>query len=110
MCKRSNRFIPIPEIELIIDEYKKLKADIDILNINKNNKALLVKGENFEMEFDSIMDTVIYFKNIGIILERKTLNMKINKVKQYKGYLFSYKKLYILYYLNYKSIILNNFY
>ena len=92
LCKHSNRFIPIPEIELIIDEYKKLKVDIDILNINKKNKTLLVKGENFEMEFDSIMDTARYFKSIGIILVIKTLNMKINKGKQYKGYLFSYKK------------------
>ena len=92
LCKHSNSFIPIPKIELIKDEYKKLKVDIDILNINKKNKALLVKGENFEMEFDSIMDTVRYFNNIGIILERKTLNKKINRGKEYKGYLFSYKK------------------
>lgn len=42
------------------------------------------------MEFDSIMDTVRYFKNIGIGLERKTLNLKIDKGLDYKGYKFSY--------------------
>ncbi len=49
LCKHSDKFIPIAEIGLIIDEYKKLKVDIDTLNLNNKNKSLLVKGENFEM-------------------------------------------------------------
>lgn len=92
LCKYSEKYIPIPEIELIIDEYKKLKVDIDTLKLNNKNKPLLVKGENFEKEFDSILDIVRYFENIGIKLDRKTLNVRINSGKEYKGYLFSYKK------------------
>lgn len=92
LCKYSDKYIPIPEIELIIDEYKKLKVDIDTLKLNNKNKPLLVKGENFEKVFDSILDAVRYFENIGIKLDRKTLNVRINSGKEYKGYFFSYKK------------------
>lgn len=92
LCKYSDKFVPIEEIELIINEYKKLKVDIDTVKLNKKNKPLLVKGENFEMEFDSIMNTIRYFKEKGITLDRKSLYLKINDGKAYKGYIFSYKK------------------
>lgn len=91
LCKHSDEFISIPELELIKDEYQKTKVDLDTLNINNKNKPLLVTGVNFEMEFESIIDTVRYFKNIDIVLDRKTLNTKINKGEEYKGYLFTYK-------------------
>jgi len=91
LCKYSDKFMPMPEIELMIEEYKKLKVDLDTVKINNKNKPLLVKGKNFEMEFDSILDTVKYFKGLGIDLDRKTLNIKINNGNEYKGYIFSYK-------------------
>ncbi len=57
------------------------------------------------------MDNLRYFKNIGIVLDRKTLNIKINNGKQYKGYLFYYKKklIYLIYHVSDKFIILSNF-
>ena len=91
LCEYSDKFIPMSEIELIIEEYKKLKVDLDIVNINKKNKPLLVKDKIFEMEFDSILDTVKYFKSLGKYLDRKTLNIKIKNGKEYKGYIFSSK-------------------
>lgn len=91
LCKYSDKFMPIPEIKLIIEEYKKLKVDLEDVKFNKKNKPLLVTGKNFEKEFDSILDAVKYFKNLGIDLDRKTLNIKINNGKEYKGYVFSYK-------------------
>lgn len=88
LCKYSCKFTPIPELELLINEYKKLKVNVNTLNPNKKNKPLLVKGKNFEKKFDSIMDTIRFFKEMGIVLDRKTLNIKIKTGKEYKGYYF----------------------
>nr|UEX92742.1 hypothetical protein [Ophiocordyceps lanpingensis] len=65
------------EVGLIIDEYKKLKVnpDLDSLKINKKNKPILVKGENFEKQFESITDTIKYFDSLNIKLDRKSLNL-----------------------------------
>ena len=49
LCKYSDNTLPdnFEEIGLIIDEYKKLKIDLDSLTINKKNKPILVKGAKF---------------------------------------------------------------
>ena len=74
LCKYSYKTLPgnFEEVGLIIDEYKKLKIDTDSIEVNRKNKPILVKGENFEKEFESIMDTVKYFDTLNIKLDRKT--------------------------------------
>ena len=79
------------EVGLIIDEYKKLKVNSDSLRVNKKNKRILVKGENFEKRFESIIDSIRYFETLGIKLDRKTLNIRLKEGKEYKGYFFSYE-------------------
>ena len=95
LCKYSSNILPgkFKEVGLIIDEYKKLKgeSDSESLIVNKKNKSLLVKKENFEKEFESIMSTVEYFRALGIKLDRKTLNVCLKDGKEYRGYYFSYK-------------------
>jgi hypothetical protein len=95
LCKYSIKGLPynFEELSLIIDEYKKLKVDtnLDSLKVNKKNKPLLVKGKNFEKEFKSIKDTIRYFDNKDIKLDRKTLNLRLKNSKNYKGYYFTYK-------------------
>jgi hypothetical protein len=95
LCTHSDNTLPdnFREVGLIIDEYKNLKgkSDSEFLIANKKNKPLLAKKENFEKEFESIMDTVQYFKVLGISLDRKTLNARLKNGKEYKGYYFSYK-------------------
>lgn len=91
LCKHTDKFVSIPEISLIIDEYKKLKVDNLNADSNKKNKSLIVKSENFEMEFNSITDGIKYFKDQGIYLDRKYLYLKIIDGKKYKGYTFSFK-------------------
>lgn len=94
-CKYSIKALPynFEELSLIIDEYKKLKVDtkINSLKVNKKNKPLLVKGKNFEKEFKSIKDTIRYFDNIDVKLDRKTLYLRLKNGKNYKGYYFTYK-------------------
>jgi hypothetical protein len=55
LCKYSNKVLPdnFEEIGLIIDEYKKLKLkrELDLLKVNRNNKSILVKGENLKINF-----------------------------------------------------------
>ena len=46
---------------------------------------------SFSKEFDSIIDTIRYFENINIKLDRKILNSRLKDGKLYKGYYFSYK-------------------
>jgi hypothetical protein len=65
LCKYSDKNLPsnFEEVGLIIDEYKKLKVDTDLdsLIVNRKNKPILVKGENFaapEKEFESITHTI----------------------------------------------------
>ena len=93
LCKYSDKTLPdnFEEVGLIIDEYKKLKIDTDSIEVNRKNKPILVKGENFEKEFESIMDTVKYFDTLNIKLDRKTLNIRLKDGKIYKDYYFSYK-------------------
>jgi hypothetical protein len=97
LCKYSIKALPynFEDLSLIIDEYKKLKVDTkidsDSLKINKKNKSLIVKGKNFEKEFKSIKDTIKYFDNIDIKLNRKTLYLRLKNGKNYKGYYFTYK-------------------
>ena len=93
LCKYTDKLIPVDfeEVGLIIDEYKKLKIDSNSLNkVNKKNKPILVKGvcSNFEKRFESIMDSIRYFKTLGIKLDRKSLYICIKEGKQYKGYFF----------------------
>jgi len=93
LCKYSDKALPdnFEEVGLIIDEYKKLKIDTESLKVNRKNKPILIKGENFEKEFESIMDTIKYFDNLNIKLDRKTLNNRLKDGKIYKDYYFSYK-------------------
>lgn len=93
LCKYSDKFLPenFEEVGLIMDEYLKLKTDKDSLKVNLKNKPLLVKGVNFEKEFESIMDTIKYFYTLNIQLDRKTLYLRLKDGKIYKNYYFSYK-------------------
>jgi len=95
LCKYSENTLPdnFEEVGLIIDEYKKFKVntDLDSLKINKKNKPILVKGENFEKEFESITDTIKYFDTLNIKLDRKSLNLRLKDGKIYKDYYFTYK-------------------
>lgn len=95
LCKYSDKALPdnFEEVGLIIDEYKKLKGDTDLdsLKVNIKNKPLLVKGENFYKEFESITDTIKYFDTLNIKLDRKYLYLRLKDGKIYKGYYFAYK-------------------
>ena len=95
LCKYSDKTLPnnFEQVGLIIDEYKKLKIDIDSLKVNRKNKPILVKRENgfVEKEFESIMDTIRYFENLNIKLDRKTLGARLDDGKIYKGYYFTYR-------------------
>lgn len=95
LCKYSDKVLPdnFEEVGLIIDEYKKLKVDADSesLKVNRKNKPILVKGKNFEKEFESITDTIKYFFTLDIKLDRKTLSLRLKDGKNYKNYHFSYK-------------------
>lgn len=95
LCKYSDNILPdhFSEVGLIMDEYKKLKvdADLDTLKVNRKNKPILVKGENFEKEFQSITDTIKYFGTLNIKLDRKALYLHLKDGKKYKNYSFSRK-------------------
>ena len=73
-----------------MDEYKKCKLDTDLatLKVNRKNKPILVKGENFEKEFESITDTIKYFSTLNIKLDRKALYLHLKNSKKYKDYSF----------------------
>jgi len=95
LCKYSYKNLPdnFEELGLIIEEYKKLKVnkDLDSLKVNRKNKAISVKGENFKKEFESITDTIKYFDSLNIKLDRKTLYLRLKDRKIYKNYYFAYK-------------------
>jgi CTP-dependent riboflavin kinase len=59
--------------------------------VNRKNKAILVKGENFEKEFENITDTIKYFGTLNIKLDRKALYLHLKDGKIYKDYYFSHK-------------------
>jgi hypothetical protein len=90
LCKYSDKDLPdnFEEIGLIIDEYKKFKEDtsLDSFKVNIKNKPILVKGDSFEKEFESITDTINYFNSLNIKLDRKTLNLHLKNGKLYKNY------------------------
>ena len=95
-CKYSDNILPdnFSDIGLIIDEYKKQKANtnLDSLKVIRKNKPILVKRESFEKEFKSIIDTIKYFATqLNIKLDRKTLYLRLLDGKIYKDYFFSYK-------------------
>jgi len=95
LCKYSDNTKPdnFEEVGLIIDEYKKLWNHelVIIPKVNKKNKRVLVKGPDFEKEFETITDTIKYFESIGIKLDRKYLNIKLKSGEPYKGYSFYFK-------------------
>nr|AMX22278.1 GIY-YIG endonuclease [Cryphonectria parasitica] len=94
LCKYSDKALPdnFEQVGLIIDEYLKLKVDKDSLKVNKKNKPILVKGENFEKEFESILSAINYFEtSLNIRLDRKTLYLRLKDGGIYKSYYFSYK-------------------
>jgi len=73
-------------------EYKIVpQSSNDSLKVNKKNKPILVRGQNFEKEFESIMVTVKYFDTLNIKLDRNTLNNRLKDGKIYKDYYFAYK-------------------
>ena len=93
-CKYSDKALPnhFEKLGLIMDEYKKLNIkNYSLLTVNRKNKPLLVKGENFEKQFDKITDTIKYFDTLNIKLDRKTLNIRLKDGKIYKDYYFTYK-------------------
>jgi hypothetical protein len=94
LCKYSDKVLPdnFEEVGLIIDEYKKFKVDVDSdsFKINRKNKPILVKGDKFEKEFESITDTIKYFDSLDIKLDRKTLYLRLKDGKIYKDYNFTY--------------------
>lgn len=94
LCKYSDKDLPdnFEEVGLIIDEYKKLKVNTDSLIINRKNKPILVKGENFNNVFNSITETIKHFDNLNIKLDRKTLYLRLKDGKLYKNYSFTYKE------------------
>ena len=53
--------------------------------------ARVVRGINFEKEFESILATIRYFDSLNIKLDRKYLYICLKDGKEYKGYSFSYK-------------------
>ena len=53
--------------------------------------AILVKGESFEKEFESITDTIKFFNTLNVKLDRKTLYLRLKDGKIYKDYYFAYK-------------------
>lgn len=93
LCEYSDKLLPdnFEKIGLIIDEYKKSKINLNSFKVNKKNKPILVKSKNFEKRFKSITNSIIYFKTLGIKLDRKTLYMYLKNGKEYKGYYFYYK-------------------
>jgi hypothetical protein len=95
LCKYSDKILPdnFEQVGLIIDEYTKLivDTDLDSLKVNRKNKPVLVKGENFEKEFESITDTIKYFDTLNIKLDRKALYLHLKNDKRYKYYYFSHK-------------------
>lgn len=92
ICKYNEKALPdnFEEIGLIIDEHKKYQDRSDLLILNKKNKPVLVKGNNFEKEFASITNTIEFFKAIKIKLDRKALFLSLKNGKPYKGYNFYY--------------------
>nr|YP_010180078.1 hypothetical protein LI423_mgp10 [Saprochaete ingens]QUX32946.1 hypothetical protein [Saprochaete ingens] len=91
MCKYSDNILPndFKEIGHIIDEYKQSK-DKDLVMKNKK-KPMLVKGDNFNIVFNSMTDTIKYFDSMNIKLDRKSLYLHLKDGKPYKGYYFNYK-------------------
>lgn len=77
LCKYSNKVLPdnLEQVEFIMDECKKEKVDtnLDLVKVNINNKAILVKGENMDKQFVSIKDTIQYFNTLNIKIDRKAL-------------------------------------
>jgi len=53
--------------------------------------AILVKGESFEKEFESITDTIKFFNTLNVKLDRKALYLRLKDGKIYKDYYFAYK-------------------
>lgn len=104
LCKYSDKALPenFEEIGLIIDEYKKSKIEINLVEeVNKKNKPVLVKGENFKKEFESITATVKYFKDINKILNKKVLNKRLKDGKIYIKNFFNINKFYKFFTLYY---------
>jgi hypothetical protein len=95
LCKYSEKGLPynFKEIGLVMKEYKNLKTKQSMASIiaNKKKKPIIVKSPNFEKEFVSITDTIKYFYNLNIILDRKTLNARLKDGKIYKDHYFFYK-------------------
>jgi hypothetical protein len=79
-------------IGLLIEEYKKNRVSRVIEKVNKKNKPIIVKSisGSEEHSFLSIMDTIRYFETKGIKLDRKMLNIYLNKGGVYKGFIFQY--------------------
>jgi hypothetical protein len=95
LCKYSDKALPdnFEQVGLIMDEYLKFKVNSGAASLkgNRKNKSILVKREDFEKRFDSITDTIKYFKTLNIKLDRKSLNVHLRDGKKYKGYIFAYK-------------------
>ena len=75
LCKYSDKLPDdFKQVGLIMDEYLKSKTDnVSLKKFNRNNKPLIVKGINFEKEFESILATIRYFDSLNIKLDRKYL-------------------------------------
>lgn len=93
LCRYSDKALPdnFEQVGLIMDEHLKLKVDKSSLKLNRKNKSLVVKGVNFDKEFESILSTIKYFEILNIKLDRKTLYFRLKDGAIYKGYYFYYK-------------------
>lgn len=93
LCRYWDKALPgnFEQVGLIMDEYLKLKVDKSSLKLNRKNKSLVVKGVNFDKEFESILSTIKYFETLNIKLDRKTLYLRLKDGAIYKGYYFYYK-------------------
>ena len=93
LCRYSDKALPdnFEQVGLIMDEHLKFKVDKSSLKLNRKKKSLVVKGVNFDKEFESILSTIKYFETLNIKLDRKTLYLRLKDGAIYKGYYFYYK-------------------
>lgn len=96
VCKYSDIALPdnFEQVGLIMEEHLKLKMNKDDSSgaaVNRKNKAISVKGGDFEKDFESITDTIKYFYTLNIKLDRKTLYLRLKDGEIYKSFYFSYK-------------------
>lgn len=77
------------KIDLLIEEHKSKVVEIQPV-INKKNKGIIVRSTDSVKEFNSIMEGVRHYETLGIKLDRKSINVSIEKGTKHKGLNFEY--------------------